>query len=352
MTSAELARHRDQQRTRLAAIAVAALGVASCLALVLVPAAPAQAQARLDVLAAAVELKLPGDAGYGPISSSVDLAAGSAIRTSTTGLAEVGFADGSLTRVGPDSDYSLSTLEIGADRRQIVGRLDLGRTFHRVSKVTGSDSRFEVHTSKAVAAVRGTAFAVQCLTAASCEVAVTEGTVAVITPDGRSVDVTAGHRVVIDAEGSMGAVERIPRGDDWIEQNSTPAASVTTTSSPAGASDGAESEEGTTTAGDGSGLQPALSSDTTLIPPGTPRPLDVTGAEATPGATGTTGTTRESSPAVPTSLDPSTSVPCPGYQGDPQRTTPGATDGAPSPCVPCDAGEASSGNPNCAGSAR
>ena len=38
--------------------------------------------------------------------------------------------------------------------REIVGRLESGQTFHRVTKATGSDSRFEVQTSNAVAAVR------------------------------------------------------------------------------------------------------------------------------------------------------------------------------------------------------
>lgn len=384
MSSAELARHRDQQRARYAAIAVAALAITSSLTLVLGLASPAQSPARLDVLAAAVELKSPGETEFRSVAASTDLAAGSAIRTSRTGFAEVAFGDGSLTRVGPDTTYSLKTLEIGPDTRQIVGRLDVGRTFHRVSKVTGSESRFEVQTSNAVAAVRGTAFSVQCVKANNCEVAVTEGTVAVTGRGGVSVDVTAGRRIVIGGQGELGPLQEIPPTDPWIELNTEASdESSASTTSPTGQSATPDETSGTTETTPGpSSLEPASSSAPGPVPtapsvpgvsptganhtsvptsggsnstiPSTTRPTTTRPTTSGPTTSRPSTTTSLSVPGtgevpVPTTVPIDPSVICPGYQGEPQR---GAVDGEPGTCVPCEVGQTVPNNPNCAATNR
>ena len=179
----------------------------------------ASSLATLDVLEESVEVRLAGQTEFSTAGSGDALAEGSVVRTDRTGLAAISYEDGSLTRIGPVSTYELTTLATHKGKREIVGRLDAGQTFHRVTKASGSGSRFEVQTSNAVAAVRGTAFAVQCLTPDVCEVGVTEGTVAVRTPDGQEVAVEAGHKVAVDNDGNLGDLQLLLQSDPWIERN-------------------------------------------------------------------------------------------------------------------------------------
>ena len=353
MSGVELARERDRRRTRYAAVAVAALAVAGTMALVLGPAAPAVAAARLAVVSASVELMPESSTAFTDVSSPIDVATGSVIRTGERGLAEISYGDGSLTRLGPSTTYGLMTLELGPRGREVVGRLGVGQSFHRVTKATGSRSRFEVHTSKAIAAVRGTAFSVQCPIVDRCEVAVTEGVVAVTTPDGKTVEVTSGQRVAIGDDGDLGELEAAPPTDPWLTQNQAPEQdpsapttpeTVVPTPGPAATANGSTST---------TGMAPASSSATgpfrvDATPPGpglaVPPPTTTTTTATTPPAAGSsTSTSVPLAPAVtlplgeiPPPLEPSQV--CPGDKGQPRR------DG----CVPCQVGGASTANPNCA----
>ena len=337
MSGAQLARERDRRRTRYAGVAVTALLFMNCVALVLGPSSGAQTAARLDVLKPAIEVAAGPEADFDAVSGGRDLDTGSRVRTSPSGSAEISFADGSLTRLGPDTTYTLTTLQIGAGSRQIVGRLDIGRSFHRVSKTSGSRSRFEVQTSKAIAAVRGTAFHVDCLVADTCEVAVVEGIVAVTTADGASVDLTAGQRVVIGSDGALQPVEVAP-----ASSQAPPPPTTSSSESPA-----APAEPPVPTA-DGA-ANPAPSAPTSGTTPASTAPIASTSqsvpvtAPATTPKTATTSTTATlpptSAPTVPPTTLPVEIPPlCPGYQGDPQR---------PGECLPCEVGGVLPINPNC-----
>jgi len=352
MGGAELARHRDRRRTRYAAVAVAALAVSSCLALALGPTSSAQTPARLEILSPAADLQRQADSSFEPVSGSTEVPAGSVIRTSDTGVAQISYGDGSLTRIGPDTTYALTTLQIAGGGRQIVGRLDIGQTFHRVTKVSGSDSRFEVQTSKAIAAVRGTAFSVRCLTRVTCEVAVSEGIVAVITPDGVSVDVTAGRSVVVGGDGRAGPLQTAPPAQPWFPSDTEPTGdpggspdspnpegapepSSSTTASSTGSTSSGTSGPSSTTRPESSG-EAASSVSSTTLPGGYPSGTTML---TTPSTTTTT------TPITTTTIPP-TSV-CPGLSGDPEPPAVGALDGQAIDCLPCELGDTSPRNPNC-----
>ena len=200
-----------------ALIALAGIGV------VIAQPSTAASPAVLHVDEPAVEVQREGREGFSAAASGDSITEGAVIRTDRTGVAAVTYEDGSLTRIGPATTYELVTLRTEEGRREIVGKLDTGQTFHRVTKVTGSASRFEVETSDAVASVRGTAFAVQCLVLDTCEFAVTEGTVRVTSTDGRQVDVTAGQRVTVDGDGRLGELELLSLSDPWIARNAAEA---------------------------------------------------------------------------------------------------------------------------------
>ena len=179
----------------------------------------AGAPARLEVVESNVQLRPASAPAFATVDASTDVAGGSRIRTDDTGSAEIDYSDGSLTRIGPNSQYKVEALQIDGERRQIVGRLEVGRTFHQVSKLSGSDSRFEVHTANAVAAVRGTAFTVNCKVRLVCEFGVTEGVVNVRGSDGSQVDLLAGQSVTVTANGTVGAVDLLSQSDPWLAEN-------------------------------------------------------------------------------------------------------------------------------------
>jgi hypothetical protein len=143
-------------------------------------ASRASAPATLDVLAPSVSTRADAVSSFQPARSGQPLHVGDSLRTDASGLAGISYFDGSLTRIGPGTTYTIEQLAHPKNGREIVGRLDVGQTFHRVTKVSGSGSRFEVRSSHAIAAVRGTDFFEECPAGSDkCRVGVTKGAVAV-----------------------------------------------------------------------------------------------------------------------------------------------------------------------------
>ena len=320
-----------RRQVRWASIPVAVLALSGFTA-VLTQSSPASAAAQIRVIDPAVEWRPAGTSEFAEVRQSVDAAMHSLVRTGPSGVAELAYGDGSLTRLGPGTSYEIATLQASSSRREIVGRLDVGQTFHRVSKVSGSNSRFEVHTSNAVAVVRGTEFGVSCPVRDVCEVAVTHGVVSVGTPEGKSVSVTAGTRVRIGADGRLGPLQSLSPTDDWIAGNTrdpdpsapvvpaTPSDEGQVAPAPAEAGkpsadaapspDAAESDS---PAGDAAGYSSEQSGDPTVVDaPAPPKPLE-----------------------IPL---------CPQGAGAGKAPTDAAKD---SRCVPCESGEAGTHNPNC-----
>lgn len=179
---------------------------------------PAEPLATLRVIEGHVEMAVNGDA-YKPVATDVEMSAGAGVRTGPGALAEIEYFDGSLTRVGPSTFYDIVELRQERDRTVIVGKIDLGETFHDVKDLTGSGSRFEVQESNAIASVRGTRFAARCLPPLPCGIAVVEGVVEVRPSSGDAVSVEAGQRVTIDDEGLLGDVTEVSPDDPWLNRN-------------------------------------------------------------------------------------------------------------------------------------
>ena len=174
--------------------------------------------ATLRVVDGRVELSR-GSAIFDEVDTSTDVDVGTRIRTGEDALAEIEYFDGSFTRVGPDTTYEIVGLEDSPNRTVIVGKIELGETFHDVKELTGSESRFEVQESKAIAGVRGTRFAARCLPPLPCGIAVVEGVVEVTPSSGDPVSVEAGQRVTIDDDGLVGQVTDVSPDDPWLNRN-------------------------------------------------------------------------------------------------------------------------------------
>ena len=85
------------------------------------------------------------------------------IETDVSGKASVFFADGSVARLDGDTRIVLRESAYDAKSGKLVVRLALtvGRVWSKIVQLTTSDSAWEVETSQAVAAVRGSAFGVE-----------------------------------------------------------------------------------------------------------------------------------------------------------------------------------------------
>jgi hypothetical protein len=120
------------------------------------------ALAHLKVTAANVQVKAKGKTTFVDAKDGTALKQGDAIKTDTSGRAEIEYTDGSLTRLGASTVYTLSKLTNERGGRQTQGTLSVGETWNRAAKVSETGS-FEVKAGGTTAAVEGTAFVVKCV---------------------------------------------------------------------------------------------------------------------------------------------------------------------------------------------
>jgi hypothetical protein len=126
--------------------------------------------ATLNVQADGVQVKAKGASGFVAAREGQSLKQGDALRTDGTGRAEIAYTDGSLTRLGASTEFSITKLTDKKGARQTQGTLTVGSTWNRAAKVSESGS-FEIKAGGATAAVEGTAFVVSCATpGAACNI--------------------------------------------------------------------------------------------------------------------------------------------------------------------------------------
>jgi hypothetical protein len=145
---------------------VVALGPLALLAFFALPAAaktktkttsPAPSLANLKIQAAAVTVKPSGKAKYVAAKDGQVLHQGDAIKTDAAGKAEIDYTDGSLTRLGSSTEFTITKLTNERGGRQTEGTIKVGETWNRASKVSETSS-FEIKAGGTTAAVEGTAF--------------------------------------------------------------------------------------------------------------------------------------------------------------------------------------------------
>jgi len=104
------------------------------------------------------------------------LGPGDTVRTSENSSLHLALADGSSVALGPNTEMTLKALGPGGDGSQSVLQLLRGVLNAMVEKVTPG-GKFEIESSNAVVAVKGTDFEVANYSAADTVVTVNEGTV-------------------------------------------------------------------------------------------------------------------------------------------------------------------------------
>jgi hypothetical protein len=133
---------------------VSGLVLIAIIVLILLAQRGERALAELRVRDDTVEVKAQGDFRRGVEGQA--LALGNTVRTDTGGQAQIDYFDGSLTRLGSDTNFVIRELQSGPDGKRIRVKVDAGRIFNRVEKLASSKDRFEMAGATAVATVRGT----------------------------------------------------------------------------------------------------------------------------------------------------------------------------------------------------
>lgn len=160
-----------------------------------------------------------------PMKTGSTLLKNDAIITAAGSRAEVQLDEGSVVRVGPETEFALASYGYGANgARDTNLNLANGSMSMRVTKLTGS-SDFKVSTVTAVAGVRGTFFYVNYdKNSKEVGIAVYSGKVEVGKEDKNGkieandkVAVSAGHATKISAEGKASPVFKIPGKIEWAD---------------------------------------------------------------------------------------------------------------------------------------
>jgi hypothetical protein len=119
---------------------------------------------------------------------------GDVIRTGEGAHALLTFFDGSVIELEPDSEMRVETLQAtSAGDLLMTMQQTIGRSWHVVSRTLTPNSKYEVRTPAATAAVRGTAFLVTVTAQGVANVQTTDGVVG-ITGEGQEVLVPAGFQ--------------------------------------------------------------------------------------------------------------------------------------------------------------
>jgi FecR protein len=176
---------------------------------------------KLNVSKTHVKSATPGDpATEAKTGDSVN--PGQVLSTDSTGLAQVTYPDGSLTRLDSDTIFKVVALTANSGSRQTLGSVSGGKVWNKVSKLSRSGS-FEVEAGGTTAAVRGTSFAIECTSSTDCNIISVIHTVVVTsTQTGQSATLPPTFEVNA-SDGVLGNTVQLTAAelaaDSWIESN-------------------------------------------------------------------------------------------------------------------------------------
>jgi hypothetical protein len=155
---------RNHSRRTARGLALLVVGVLAAGAMAsLAPAAgAADALANLKITADNVQVKQKGKSSFVDAKEGMALKQGDTVKTDASGLAEIDYTDGSITRLANSTVFTISKLTNEKGSRQTQGTLSVGETWNRAAKVSETGS-FEVKAGGTTAAVEGTAFVAKCV---------------------------------------------------------------------------------------------------------------------------------------------------------------------------------------------
>lgn len=185
---------------------------------------PVAADTTLKIRDQAAELRTKAATAFATATDGERMLLGDTVKTNGTGFAQVNYHDGSLTRLDANAQFTLTDLSKAGQAQRVVGKLDGGRAWSRVKKITSSQGRYEIDTPVATASVRGTQFDTDCRAASgSCTFTVVDGVVTVTPKGGKPVDLHAGESLTVHRDETVSRNPTLTPGqlvqDAWIAQH-------------------------------------------------------------------------------------------------------------------------------------
>lgn len=177
-----------------------ALGLLITLLLSFVVTAQNEFAATLEVLNAGVEVQRVNTANFISVSVEAIVGVGDTIRTDETGSARVTFfADGTDVTLDPNTEYRIVEFQGDEEDFQLTVEVLVGQTTHRLNRVLGANSSYDVETPGMTLAAQGTVFEIRVEDSGRSGMLVSEGMVDAETDDG-SADVPSefGIRSAVD----------------------------------------------------------------------------------------------------------------------------------------------------------
>lgn len=162
--------------------------------------------ASLEVLEAGVTVQRVNTSN--PIAVSVEaiVGVGDVIRTDAEGSARITFfADGTDVTLQPNTEYRIVTFNGGEENFNLTVEVLAGQALHRLSRLLGANSSYDVQTPGMTLAARGTAFAVRVEADGRSAMIVTEGTVNAAAEEG-AADVPELFGVRAEVESALSEV--------------------------------------------------------------------------------------------------------------------------------------------------
>lgn len=152
----------------------------------------------VTLLKGTVARKSGSDAGWTELRPRDVIRAGTSLRTGADSAAEITFEDGTSFFLRENTELTVRKAGKGALHLLRTLYLESGKVISRIRAVTGRDSRFEVETPSALAAVRGTEYRVAVDTGQTTRCETLE----------HSVNVSAGGAAVVVHEGEGSIVRK------------------------------------------------------------------------------------------------------------------------------------------------
>lgn len=195
----------------------------------------------LTIEAPGVTVLKKGAGNFTKAKTDQKVAVGDTVQTDATGLAQITFKDGTLTRLDHNTVFTLDDLSNKTGARSVEGTVSAGQTWNRVQKLSESET-FKQKGNGATAAVLGTAFLTKCTLApgtafnvvktkkalkklqkaSRCDFTLVDGKLT-LTSLGKAVGLTRGQSVLVDAAGAAGNALTVPPDilftNPWITSN-------------------------------------------------------------------------------------------------------------------------------------
>lgn len=216
--------------------------------------------AQADKVTGHVDVQRSGRGEFKALAINDMVKTGDVIRSAANSTAEFKWADGTRWKIMPETEITVKKSTHNTVKRADQSQLKLtaGKVFIRIVKALKPESKFEVETPTAVAAVRGTIFSVEFKDGKS-EVAVFKGEVEVYSPGDTNVGETIepGKAAVTCSAGSLreeddaaaaaefaketsivlpeleAQIETLPNGSQWVSGKTESGDKITINGAPA-----------------------------------------------------------------------------------------------------------------------